>query len=47
MTDVRQSIVDIINKVVKPSSPIGQDPDQSLLAGELDFARLCERVNGR
>ena len=50
MTDVRQSIVDIINKVVKPSSPIGQDPDQSLLAGELDsldFASVLMAVEDK
>jgi acyl carrier protein len=36
MTDVRQGIVDIIKKVVKSASPVGQDADKSLLAGDLD-----------
>lgn len=36
MTDVRQEILKIIKKVVKPTHPVGQDPDKSLLAGDLD-----------
>jgi acyl carrier protein len=36
MTDVRQNLLNIIKKVAKPAHPVGQDPDKSLLAGDLD-----------